>query len=297
MEFSKEINDLIDSHKPSDEELERWAKMTEREKLEEECRRMNKGTPILDAKEYDCKKCNNTGIIYKVKDYEYEVNGQKISGTSIVGKMCDCWDFRKYLKLLRESGIEDYVKEKDFDFYQTNTDWQKSIKAKALKFLESQEAHTFYIGGMTGAGKTFICTAMVKKLLAQKKPARYIKWLDFVGELKGNLNESESKLKEVQNVEVLYIDDLYKYLPSEYEQRVFYQIIDSRHQKKLVTIISSELKFTNSPNTKEEFVKPSLMSIDGATAGRIYEGANGGEFVINLPNRTEFNYRMNNLTK
>lgn len=73
-----------------------------------------------------------------------------------------------------------------------------------------------------------------------------------------------------------------------------YRIINYRTNANLKTIISSECKLLNQCKD-ENYTKPDLMGIDLAVAGRIYENSNNGEFVVQIPNKMEFNCRFKKL--
>lgn len=289
MEIPNEVNNLIDKH-ITNKDIAEMEAMTEDEKLQTECDRMNRNSkPIFDTNLYDCPKCHNSGIHYIIKEYCYDLgNGEKLQGKTIVGEMCECFKIRESLKLLAESGLTKTMQNETFESYKTLTEWQKEVKIKAQQFISS-ECGCFYIGGFTGSGKTKICTCILNEFLKQKKSVRYIVWNDFISEILGNLEMTDKKVEEMQKVDVLYIDDLYKFEPKDFEKKVLFRIVNFRARNGMKTLFSSELKLVN---CEEQHKLPDLLSIDMAVAGRIYESAGKGEFVIAIENNPKNNMRF-----
>ena len=102
-----------------------------------------------------------------------------------------------------------------------------------------------------------------------------------------NEPEYEEKLDFYKNVDVLYIDDLFKtgrsssevkQRPTQADINLAFEILNARYIRKKITIISSECTISD------------LIDIDEAIAGRIKQKC--GEFCINInPDRNK-NYRL-----
>ena len=105
---------------------------------------------------YDCPKCKNKGAIAVLGEHDNKF------ALDIV--MCDCTKIRKTIQLMKQSGLEEMLKKYKLDDFETDESWQKTIKAKAMGFLQVPVG-MFFIGGQSGCGKTFICTAIARKLL------------------------------------------------------------------------------------------------------------------------------------
>lgn len=228
--------------------------------------------------DYDCKDCKNKGVIY------YENNGYEYY------KPCSCMNIRSSIKRIKASGMSEMLCKYTLSRFETNTKWQESIKKAAMSFINecslSDHLNTcFFAGGAIGRGKTHICTAIVNELLKSGKPVRYMQWRDDVVKIKANANSDEySKLIEpFKNIEVLYIDDMFKTkkgeLPTAADVNVAFEIINHRYlSKKYITIISTE-------KTGMEF-----NSIDEATGSRVAEMA--GRYFINISANGTENYRL-----
>lgn len=291
------LEKLVDEHAPSKEEQERFNNMTKRERLEMQCERQNKkGTPIFDINLYDCKKCNNIGFIAEVKEYEtIDINGNKITDIAIFNRQCDCWKIRQSLQMLKDSGLTETMKNETFESYKTVFDWQKKIKETAVEFVNSN-ASCFYIGGFTGSGKTKICSVILNEYIKQEKTVSYLVWNDYISEIMCDINSLNEKVKFAQDIDVLYIDDLYKFEPKPLEKKILYQIINYRTRNNKKTLISSELKLRNGVSIEKEiYVYNDIITLDLAVAGRIYECSDKGKYIIAIPNQLNFNVRFQNL--
>lgn len=289
-DFEKEIN----KHEPTLEQQEEILNRTEHERLELECKRLNKTEkPVYNKEEYDCPICNNSGKVHTIKTDKY-IGDDNIEHIIeyLTTSVCSCVRYRLYLNMLKYSGMSQLIKNSGFDKYETKNKWQESIKNKAEEFVTDENCTMFFIGGMTGAGKTIICSSIVNEYLKQLKEVKYIVWLDFMDELKGDMDRISQRIKELQNVEVLYIDELFKTSTTRFEIDTIYKIINYRYVNNKTTIISSECQLIN--NYKDEdFIKDSIANIDAAIAGRIYEKSGNGKYIINIPNKAEYNYRLN----
>lgn len=291
------LEEYIKDHQPDEETQQKILSMSKRESLEMQCERLNRTSqPIFDSKLYNCKKCNNIGFIAEVKDYKTkDRNGNDIIDCAIFNRQCDCWKIRQSLQMLEKSGLTETMKNETFDSYKTPFNWQETVKATAMNFVNSN-ASCFYIGGFTGSGKTKICSAILNEYIKQDKTVSYLVWNDFISSIMCNINSLDEKVQYAQEVDVLYIDDLYKFEPKPLEKKILYQIINHRTRNNKKTIISSELKLRNGVDLENEiYVYNDLITLDLAVAGRIYESAEGGKYIISIPNRQNFNIRFQNI--
>lgn len=237
---------------------------------------------------YHCSLCNDKGI------YAYL---EKNPFTGLMVEMhtqCRCNKKRRVLRKLIASGLGAAVENCTFDKYQTRDAWQEAIKGKAMQFVQSG-VQFFFIGGQTGAGKTHLCTAIAMQLFEQDKNLRYMIWPKELPVMQGLVNEPEqysAMMNELENVDVLYIDDLFQNgyengrlrAPSGAETKRAFEIINQRVlDPKKITIISSE------------FTLHDLARIHESIAGRINEKANNGEYCINLSRDPGKNWRMKSM--
>jgi len=236
---------------------------------------------------YHCPLCNDKQIYAYLDENPY--TGLKVE----MHMQCTCKKKRRVLRGLIASGLGAAVENCTFDKYQTRESWQEAIKARAMQFVDSG-AQCFYMGGQTGAGKTHLCTAIAMSLFEQDKNLRYMIWPKELPVMQGLVNEPEqyaAMMNELENVDVLYIDDLFQNgyengrlrSPSGAETKRAFEIINQRVlDPEKITIISSE------------FTLHDLTQIHPSIAGRINEKANNGEYCISLSRDPGKNWRMKN---
>lgn len=241
---------------------------------------------------YHCAICKNKGYIAKAEKTEFGY-------WTKMEYYCECQSVRKTIRQMKKSGLESIIGKYNMANYTTTEEWQKGVHDKANRFirqrLEYKESDDwFYIGGASGSGKTHICTAICRELLLKELSVRYMLWRDDAVKLKSALldfAEYDRMMKELKNVDVLYIDDLFKsgntgesgrQKPTAADINLAFELLNYRYNNpKLITIISSECTTSD------------LLNIDEAIGGRIAERARG--FTTNLTPDGKKNYRMKNV--
>jgi DNA replication protein DnaC len=148
----------------------------------------------------------------------------------------------------------------------------------------------FFMGGQSGSGKTHICSAIAIEFLRLGYEVKYMLWKDDSRKIKNDNFEGGNIIEYYKNVDILYIDDLFKTVkvegqqfqrPTQGDANLAFEIINSRLSQNKITIISSE-------NTIYE-----LFDIDEATAGRIKQMC--GEFCLNISKGEGKNYRKRDM--
>lgn len=264
--------------------------MTLKERMQLQADDYNAIAGNLDQEDgYNCDKCKNKGHM------EIVVEGA-MEGYYVKSQVwCRCNHIRNALRRLNRSGLENVVKKYTFDQYQTLDKWQEIIKQNAMRFCNDDKHDWFFIGGQTGAGKSHICTAITVHYIKQGKDARYMLWQEEIDKIKAaamDAEQYEKLMKELKQIPVLYIDDLFKEGEGEGTRETqftqadvkrTFEIINHRYNNPgLVTIISSE-------KTIEDIIK-----IDQALAGRIAEKANADNcgYCIGLAPDVKKNWRL-----
>lgn len=228
---------------------------------------------------FNCDKCRNKGFIYKYRKNEYGFY-------EMVSSICRCAKSRRSIRNLKNSGLEGVLEKYTFENFNAEEDWQKVILEKAKTYLSSGKGKWFFVGGQSGSGKSHICSAICIELLRRGKELKYMLWRDEVRKIKSDNLEGGELIEKYKEVEVLYIDDLFKngivngyehQMPTQADINIAFEILNAREHRGKITIISSE-------STIYE-----LFDIDEATAGRIKEKCDC--FVTNISRSEGKNYR------
>lgn len=243
------------------------------------------GSNQIDLPQYKCPLCRDTGWI------ECEIaNGY----TGV--KECGCQKVRQAERRIKDSGLADEIKEKTFRNFKTDTEWQKSMKDCAVSYgkayFKAKETGGklpwFIISGQPGCGKTFLCTALCGAMLKKGVAVTYMQWVTESRKLRAVVNEPNFDviIEPFTDVEVLYIDDLFKQRGrqeidvSNAEAKVLFEILNNRYIQNKATIISTEW-----------YLETDLMGVDDGTFSRVYERAKG--FTVSIERGMDKNYRIN----
>lgn len=244
----------------------------------------SKGT-LNDTSGYNCDICHNKGLIAHIMYDDLYGEYRNYYET------CKCMNTRIMLQQMRESGLSKNVLDKyTFEAYKTSESWQKTVKLTALKYLQADGKPWFFIGGVSGCGKSHICTAIASEFLKQGKSVTYMPWRDEAVVLKSTVMDVpetyKKKMDRYKSTECLYIDDFFKagrnktsnITVTSADINIAFEIINSRYVNNLQTIISSELALNE------------IFDIDTAIHGRIVEMVDG--FKLNIKGGKEKNYRL-----
>lgn len=231
-----------------------------------------------------CPICKNKGYI------------AQLDGKYIVYVDCVCKKQRIIANRLKRCGVsKEMLQHYTFSNYDTTKDYNKAAYDKVIEYCTSLvkgEKNWLYLSGVTGVGKTHLCVAAFQNLIQRGLfTADYMNWNEEIIKLISlsksyDLKEYETRLKRLQEVELLYIDDFLKLSNLKYSEEslgMAFRIIDARYRNNLVTIISTE------------YTPYSLAKIDTAIAGRINEKTDFGKYMVNLGEDMSRNYRLNNL--
>ena len=209
---------------------------------------------IGNLKDYDCPLCKNKGFV-----------GVLRNGLMAVEE-CGCMNRRRSMRLLNASGLSNLMHEYTFDKYQTPSQWQKSVKNKAVEFVKRGKGW-FVIVGHPGTGKTHICTAICGMFLEQNKAVRYMVWREEAPRIKASINDRETYEKMLggyKDADVLYIDDFWKGTVTDADINLSFELLNYRYNdRNKITIISGEKDIEQ------------MLEIDEAIGSRIYEMSKG----------------------
>lgn len=228
----------------------------------------------------NCQTCLNKGYIAKLNTEGVEVRAE-----------CECMKIRDNIKAMERSGLGGLLDRYTFSGYEVTTDWQKKMKGACEFYAQNgTEKDWLFLSGVSGSGKTHLCTAICKYLISGGHEVRYILWFDIVHKLEGMRYKYEDRdkfLSEISNAEILYIDDFLKSpkdsdgisrAPSATELRYAYEILNNRYNSSKRTLLSSEWQLQE------------INGFDNAVAGRIKERC--GKYVVQVQRGDDRNYRM-----
>ena len=211
---------------------------------------------------YDCPLCLNRGVVYELQD------------GYVVALGCACQEIRRSIRRGKDSGLGDLLKRCTFENFLTPQPWQRQAKALAQAYAENPVGW-FVAAGVSGSGKTHLCTAICGALLSQGRRVQYRTWRDTAREIKSAALDSQKRKELVEpllSADVLYLDDLLKtstgHRPTDADTELAFDLLNGRYLRKALTILSTEWSVRD------------LLDLDGALGSRIFElTANGAQFL------------------
>jgi len=111
---------------------------------------------------------------------------------------------------------------------------------KILTFLK-RESGIMTIAGNPGAGKTYICKAIINDWIKNVYECRYMPAAHFISQIKSMIGEDYDTGAEVRRLcetKWLIIDDFGSSW-SEWQGEIWYEVVNTRHENQLPTIITS----------------------------------------------------------
>lgn len=214
--------------------------------------------------DYNCDRCKNRGY------------SAELRGGYIVSVECPCMEIRRSIRRARESGLGDLLEKRTFAAFQTPESWQKRAKQLAQEYAAEPDSW-FVASGASGSGKTHLCTAICRRLLADGRAVRYVIWRDAAREIKAATMDNAAREKlvsPIRNADVLYMDDFLKTatgeVPTKADIELAIDIIGARYNTKATTILSTELSVD------------ALLSLDQAMGSRIYECTKSGARFLSI---------------
>ena len=152
----------------------------------------------------------------------------------------------KIKRLDANSGIGRRFKSRTFETFTETPETAQGlcmVKGYAEKFktLRGQERNSLIITGNIGTGKTHLAAAVANALLAEGVPVIFSTMVDLLDKIKASFDsrDEETVIKLYKTVELLIIDDLGKERPTAWGIMKIFQIINSRYEDYLPTILTS----------------------------------------------------------
>lgn len=206
---------------------------------------------------YTCKECSDTGFIGE--------------------KMCSC--FREILvtENIKSSGIGRLIERQSFENfdlerYRYDEEIYQRLKNNfddAKKFAESfpRVPSTLLFIGKTGTGKTHLTTAIAKNLIERGFEVLYDSSQNIVSafesdKFKSGYGPYEPKGDKYLECELLIVDDLGTEFVNQFTLSCLYNLINTRQNKGLATIISTNLSASELREKYEDRIYSRIMGCD-----------------------------------
>ena len=209
---------------------------------------------------YTCKVCSDTGFV----------------GT----KMCTCLKQLLITKNIQSSGMGNLIDKQSFDnfnveVYKNNPEvyarMQRNLRiAKAFADNFARHHDNLLLIGTTGTGKTHVSTAIAKTVISQGFDVLYDSVQNIINDFetdkfRSGYSQTEPISTKYLECDLLIIDDLGAEFISQFSVSALYNLINTRQNKGLSTIISTNL---------------SGPELAGKYDGRIYSRIIGADYTV-----------------
>ena len=214
---------------------------------------------------YTCKNCSDTGFI---------------GGT----KMCSCFREALIKATIASSGIGELIDKQTFENFDLN--WYKGEDEVLEKMNANLAAAKSYVKnfakkrsnllliGKTGTGKTHISTAIAREIISQGFDVVYDSAQNIVADFEADKFRSgygtEPKSEKYLECDLLIIDDLGTEFSSQFTVSCLYNLINTRANRAMATIISTNLSAEELARKYEDRIYSRLVGV--GTRGLVFEG-------------------------
>ncbi len=185
----------------------------------------------------------------KLDIYIKKLNEEEISFVNALYELTtqdiEIKDFNAKNAMVKVAGFPHRKELKDFDFdFQPKINKKQFLDFQSLRFLESND--NIILIGNSGVGKTHLATSIGIAAAKERVSTYFIKCHDLIAKLKKAYleNRLDQRIKNFSRYRLLIIDEI-GYLPiGKNEAKMFFQLIDSRYEKKS-TIITSNINLSD----------------------------------------------------
>lgn len=194
--------------------------------------------PCINCPGYSKCKRNPKGYkttMLKDSDGDYTVSYAKCDKYIEIEPLLNAYDYRDFDEEWLKASLENVS---------INLERRKVITA-AIALLKENSKIGLYIHGKSGVGKSFVCAALVNDLIKiYNYKASFVNVRSFIEDCKSTFetksNYTNDRIKELQDIDVLVLDDLGGEKISEWSTfSVLQDIIESRIRNKKLTIYTS----------------------------------------------------------
>lgn len=199
------------------------------------------------------------------------------------GKRCHCFERARLRILYAQSGIEQALERENFSTFSfewydsrerlpqlgmTELDYMKLVAGRCREFAAEfpDKGENLLFTGSTGVGKTFLTNCIAKALIDRGISVIYLSSQDLF-ELfskcrfgRDGQDEAEETCRHILDCQMLIIDDLGTELNNSFVSSQLFYCINERINRKLGTIISTNLSMDMLRDTYSDRVASRLMS-------------------------------------
>ena len=203
---------------------------------------------------YDCEKCGDSGYVD--------------------GKTCECMKRQLIMAGYETSGLGRLIATQSFDNfsldyyksgganYENMNFYYSSLRNFANNFSEDTYKNFLLIGG-TGLGKTHLSTSVAKTVIEKGFDVLYVSAIDMFADFEQKqFGNGEDNTRRYFDCDLLIIDDLGTELTNQFTVSCLYNLINTRQNKGLSTIISTNLSYDELSKKYEDRIFSRLVGTD-----------------------------------
>ncbi len=237
-------------------------------------------TPIRERNQFLCeerkKALRRHGLPEDYTDVKYTCT--KCSDSGYVGtRICSCFKELLVKENIKSSGMGRLIEKQSFEnfdlsYYKDDKDEferMESIVGFAKAFVENfgNPPTTLLFMGPTGTGKTHISTAIAKELMERGKTVIYDSIQNIMTDFEDDKFRSgygiyEAKSKKYFECDLLIIDDLGTEFSNNFSVSALYNLLNTRQNKGMATIVSTNLSGKTLRVTYEDRIYSRLVGVD-----------------------------------
>jgi DNA replication protein DnaC len=205
-----------------------------------------------------------------------------------VYKPCECAEKKRIDRAFKTSKITWEFQKKTFDNFDLSgrapivNDAYHCAQHYVSHFQEikGERQNSIALLGRPGCGKTHILCAIANALMSTGIQVLYFPWVEGFNEIKDDLSVMEERIRKMQRVDVLFIDDMWKGRdkPTPFQIEQIFAVLNYRYMEHKPVMISSERDIDQ------------MCDIDEALGSRINEMCK--DYRVLLKGGRELNYRL-----
>ncbi|MGN4127660.1 DnaA ATPase domain-containing protein [Lysinibacillus sphaericus] len=268
------------------------------EELQARSQAFSETTVVTEEPNYNCPKCKDEGgytVRKKAGETTLLQNGNEVilKYDTEEWQKCECVKMRQLNRLIQSSAITEEFQKMSFKNFATDGVHPivAEMKSKANQYytafdeIKGYRQNSIMLIGQPGCGKTHLLTAISNYLMHTKQvPVLYFPYKDGMNNIAANNFDRKNEIMErMKEVDVLFIDDLFKPIGGKvdvkpFQAEIIFEVVNYRYLNNRPLLISSELTLDD------------MLFIDEALTSRIFEMAE--DFTVTIKKDMKVNYRL-----